>query len=155
MEQEETDLVWRVNLSCNTLLSKPDFCAHAVCSCMHELTCFQVLLGFQEGPFNLKPKRGKSIFSQIAWERKKSKTKLLGAFVFGPSSAESIKPAHQLVHADSYSSWIIKSSPSTWGSDGGQERGPSHLSTTAAHEYLECCTKAVIIKLQITSTILS
>lgn len=151
-------LVWRVNISCNTLLSKPDLSAHAVCSSMHKLMCFKGLLGFQEGPFNLKPKRGKPFFSQIAWERKKqNKTKPLGAFVFGPSSADSIKPAHQLVPADSYSSWIIKSSPSTLSSDGGQDRGPSHLSTTAAFvkEYPECCTKALIIKVQITSTILS
>lgn len=63
-------LVWRVTTSCHTSLSKHVKGSLIQLLALLELLCFKVLLGFQEGPFNLKPKRGKSIFSQCAWEKK-------------------------------------------------------------------------------------
>lgn len=101
----------------------------AVSSHIHELLRFKVHLGFQQGPFNLKPKKGKSMFF-LSLLVKVEKERRLDAFVFGPSSAESIKPAHQLGHATSYSPWIIKSYPSTR-SCRGQDRAARHLRTTA------------------------
>lgn len=112
---------------------KPDSTARAVCSRTPELVSFKVLLGFQD--FKLETKaRQVNFFPPLSVPaRKKKEKKALAAFVFfvGPSSAESIKPAHQLGHADPRSPWIIKRGPSTRSSDGGQERGPSHLSTTS------------------------
>lgn len=124
--------VWRVNTSCHPSLSK-----HVKGSLMWLLALFapaclslcasRCFLDFRRGLLTWNQRERQVNFF---WEEKKRKKSCLLLLFLVP--AESIKPAHQLGNADSYRPWIIKRSPWTRSGDGGQQRGPSHLSTTAA-----------------------
>lgn len=74
-----------------------------MCSHMDELLCFKVLLKFHGRGLLTQNQRKMLVFLNFTEERGEKNPRNCISFVFGPSSAESIKPGHQLGHADSNS----------------------------------------------------